>query len=289
MEKKKLWMKALAFMGCDERLIKEINIVVIKGRLVRRYIGEAIAPYGFKYSGFDCGSWNWEFKRKCGKITQTISIVPYRFNNHMISFELYTTARETGIVQAHNIGGIEADNYQYGYWRYGDSEESMIKTLEQINEVLIEKGMKNLERLGVSPKKIADNQMVRNIYYKHRALSKKFVQENGIEVTGFDPENIERWFAVIEERVKILQQGTVEDAKEELTEMAAFLGVQLVKYMGGKWKHFVNGDFESCSVQNLKSEVTSSNCLNLLLGGYSGNGMQWTKRAFLKIYEKRTI
>ena len=48
-----------------------------------------------------------------------------------------------------------------------------------------------------------------------------------------DKENIDRWFEVIEERTEILKQGDYEDAKEELMEIAAFLGNQLVKYLGG--------------------------------------------------------
>lgn len=51
-------------------------------------------------------------------------------------------------------------------------------------------------------------------------------------MTGYDTENTDRWFVVIEERVNILQRGNFEDAKEKLTEIAAFLGEQLVKYMG---------------------------------------------------------
>lgn len=256
-----------------------------RGKLVRKYIGEGIAPFKFEYCGYQGDSW--KFQKKFGQVTQTISIYPYRFDNHMITFELYTDARETGLVQAAGIEGIEADNYQYGYWKYEDSEESFIFVLEQMKDVLIKKGMKILKDLSVSPEIIADNEMVRNIYYRHDELSEKFIREHGIEVTGYDAENLDRWFEVIEERVRVLQQGPYEDAKEELSEMAAFLGVQIIKYIGGEWYHFVNGNFESCSVHKLKSNVTCANCINLLLGGYAENGMGWTKGAFLEIYEGR--
>lgn len=58
-------------------------------------------------------------------------------------------------------------------------------------------------------------------------------------------------------------------------------------FMGGEWEHFVNGNFESCSVEELNSTVRGANCINLLLGGYAENGMGWTKNAFLKIYTRR--
>lgn len=42
---------------------------------------------------------------------------------------------------------------------------------------------------------------------------RKFMEKTGIVVTGFDEENIDRWFEVIEERTAILKQGDYEDAK----------------------------------------------------------------------------
>ena len=256
-----------------------------KGNLIKKYIGEGIAPFKFEYVGYQGDSWI--FEKKFGRITQTISIYAYRFDKSMLSFELYTDARETGMVTAVDIEGTEFNSNIPGFWKYEDNEESLIEVLNRIKEVLIKKGMRILKDLSVEPEIIADNQMVRNVYFKHDELCEKFMRENQIEVTGYDPENINKWFDVIEERVKVLQQGTYADAKEELTEMASFLGVQLVKYMEGKWLHFVDDDYESCGVKDMKSEVASANCLNLLLGGYSKNGMGWTKDTFLDIYESR--
>ena len=74
-------------------------------------------------------------------------------------------------------------------------------------------------------------EMYREVYFHHDELCEKFMEKTGIVVTGFDEENIDRWFEVIEERTAILKQGDYEDAKEELMEIAAFLGNQLVKYL----------------------------------------------------------
>ena len=70
--------------------------------------------------------------------------------------------------------------------------------------------------------------MYREVYFHHDELCEKFMEKTGIVVTGFDEENIDRWFEIIEERTAILKQGDYEDAKEELMEIAAFLGNQLV-------------------------------------------------------------
>lgn len=61
-----------------------------------------------------------------------------------------------------------------------------------------------------------------------------------------------RWFEVIEERTAILKQGDYEDAKEELMEIAAFLGNQLVKYLGGRWFHYLSENHESCGLKGVK-------------------------------------
>ena len=79
------------------------------------------------------------------------------------------------------------------------------------------------------------------------------MEKTGIVVTGFDEENIDRWFEVIEERTAVLKQGDYEDAKEELMEIAAFLGNQLVKYLGGRWFHYLSENHESCGVEGCKT------------------------------------
>ena len=85
----------------------------------------------------------------------------------------------------------------------------------------------------------------------------------------------------------VLKQSNWEDAKEELIEMAAFLGNQLVKYMDGEWSHFKTAYHESCGIEGCKSIKSCANCLSNLVGGYTKNGMEWVKQIFLKIYWKR--
>ena len=93
----------------------------------------------------------------------------------------------------------------------------------------------------------------------------------------------------MDERVAILCQGEYEDAKEELVEMAAFIGEQLVKYMGGKWHQYVRKDYESCTVYKIKStRVTSINCLAIIVGGYKDGIMNWPRSILLEVYETRT-
>ena len=156
-----------------------------------------------------------------------------------------------------------------------------------MNELLIKNGLKMLDEMSIEEKETDTDEMYHELYYHHDELCEKFIRKTGIKATGYDEENINHWFDVIEERVSVLKQGDYEDAKEELVEMAAFLGNQLVKYMGGEWYHFKSDYHESCSVEGCKSIASGANCLSNLVGGYTKNGMEWVKQIFLEIYWKR--
>ena len=123
----------------------------------------------------------------------------------------------------------------------------------------------------------------------HDELCERFIQKTGIKATGYDEENINHWFEVIEERMAVLKQGSYEDTKEELIEMAAFLGNQLVEYMEGEWYHAKTEYYESCAIRNCNCEniCGGSNCLRDLVGGYTKNGMEWVKQIYIKIYQNR--
>ena len=263
-----------------------------RGELVRKYIGEAMAPFKFEYKGYQNDSW--KFERKFKTAIQTISIYPYRFDQSMITFELYTNVKNseyaskigTGVVSASMIEGITTNGSMAGYWKY-NTEEELIDILNEIKEVIMKKGMKILVELSKAEEETDTAEMYHKLYFYHDELCEKFIQKTGIKVTGFDEENINYWFDVIEERVAILKQGDYAHAKEELVEMAAFLGNQLVKYLGGEWYHFVSKDHESCSVEKCNSIDTSINCLSQIVGGYTKNGMNWVKESVIDMYHNR--
>ena len=246
-----------------------------KGKLIQKYIGEGIAPFKFTYQGRKGDSWI--FEKEFKGVMQTISIYEYRFGKNMISFDLYTDVSGKGIVQAIDIQDVEFNSEMPGFWKYED-EEAFIKILEVMKDILIKKGMRLFKELSVEDEVEATKEMYHELYLHHKELAEKFETENQIEVTAFDKVNIDNWFKVIEGRVQELKKGDYQDAKEELVEMAAFLGEQLVRYRGGEWYHYMAKNHESCSVEYVKSESDSgSNTLHILVGGYAGNGMEWVK------------
>ena len=164
-----------------------------KGKLIEEHIGKGIAPFGFGYKGRKGDSW--VFEKQQGKVLQTISLYEYRFDRNMISFDLYTSVGGTGMVQAIDIEGVEFTSDMPGFWKYED-EESFIETLEIIRDILVKKGMRILKERSVQDKMGATNEMYHELYFHHKELAEKFQKEHRIETTGFDRENVDRWFEI---------------------------------------------------------------------------------------------
>ena len=271
-------------------MIRKIN----RGKLVRKYIGEGIAPFKFEYKGYKNDSWI--FERKFNTAIQTISIYPYRFDQSMITFELYTDVRNsayaskigTNIVSADMIEDITTNGEINGYWKY-ETEKELVKVLNDMKEVLMKKGMRILVELSKGEEEVDTSEMYHELYFNHDRLCEKFIQKTGIKVTGFDMENIDNWFNIIEDRVAILKKQSYEQSKWELVEMAAFLGNQLVKYLHGEWYRFIGDGFETCMIINCDTINESTNCLSIVVGGYTQNGMSWVKGIIENRYIKRTI
>ena len=119
-----------------------MNDKINRGQLVRTYIGEGLAPFKFEYKGYQGDSW--KFERNMKGAVQTISIYPYRFDQSMITFELYTNVKNseyaskigTNVVSASMLDGIVSNGQIRGYWQYGNEQE-LIQVLGEMKDVLI--------------------------------------------------------------------------------------------------------------------------------------------------------
>ena len=126
-----------------------------RGKLVRKYIGEEIEKFKFEYKGYQNDSWKYE--RKFKGVIQTISIYPYRFDQRMITFELYTDVKNsayasemgTNVIQAGMIEDITTNSEMRGYWKY-DTEDELIEVLNDMKDVLMKKGMRILVQLSMN-------------------------------------------------------------------------------------------------------------------------------------------
>ena len=143
-----------------------------RGKLVRKYIGEEIEKFKFEYKGYQNDSWKYE--RKFKGVIQTISIYPYRFDQRMITFELYTDVKNsayasemgTNVIQAGMIEDITTNSEMRGYWKY-DTEDELIEVLNDMKDVLMKKGMRILVQLSKGEEETDTAEMYHELYFNH--------------------------------------------------------------------------------------------------------------------------
>ncbi|MGN0130944.1 MAG: hypothetical protein ACI4AA_00710 [Lachnospiraceae bacterium] len=262
-----------------------------RSKIIKKYVGEGLADLGFSYGEYEENTWI--FQRNLGKLTWYVYIYVYRFDPWQITFHLGTNVPGKMQVQAHQVEGIKSNGELPGYWKYHD-EDSMIEVLEEMLDIIRNQGIGVLKKLSVLEKvNVNDREMHHNLYLYHKELAEAFIQRTGMVSTGYDEENLKRWFDYIDLRIEELSKGKYDDnVKKELLEMAAFLGEQIVKYRGGRWNYSENKNTESfcivCSYHYSKFDKNATaemliNILRLLGGKYLGNNRWWMEEDFYEI------
>ncbi|MDE7434818.1 MAG: hypothetical protein K2N01_03195 [Lachnospiraceae bacterium] len=168
-------------------------------------------------------------------------------------------------------------------FRKSKRKDACIFWFEEIVDEL-KKGFLQKNGLPISNEMISpvDNigttdEMYCELYNHHAELAERFQRRMELETECMDEEHINRWFDVIAERMEALHKESYEDAKEELVEIAAFLGVQIERHMDGVWELHINeeNDYGRCYV--LPSHGIPENILDKVVGGYKLNAIEWIK------------
>ena len=265
---------------------KKIN----RGKIIKKYIEEGLSDLDFHYGNYESNTWI--FERNMKKLTWYVYIYVYRFDPWQITFHLGTNVPGKMQVQAHQIEieDIKGDGDIPGYWKYHD-EESMVEVLKKIVAIIRNRGIDALKKLSI-PERInaSDNEMHRKLYLHHKELAEAFIERTGMVSTGYDEENLKRWFDYMDSRVEEMKKGAYDSGtKEELLEMAAFLGEQIVKYKGGSWKLWKNEKVEATNITYIKKigkNEEVEECINLirvLVRRYLGNNRNWLEEPFFEV------
>lgn len=263
-------------------MLKKLN----RGKWIRKKIGEGLKEEGFVYTGFKGDVWVFE-KQYQENVTWYVYIYVYRFDPWQITFHLATNVPAKLTVYAHQI--VDAHSRKedlLGYWRFHD-EESLIKVLEEMVQIIRNEGKKVLEELSI-PEKIYDTkEMHKELFEHHQEYAERFVEKTGIIATGYDEENIERWLDYIVPRIEKLREQDYEDVADEIIEMSAFVGEQIAKYCNGSWEIASKSRF--CLVRyklnknpNLEMVIP---ILRRITAGYMGKGREWMRNVFLDVIE----
>lgn len=264
-----------------------MEIKINRGKIIQKCIGEGLSDLDFHYGGYESNTWI--FERNMKKLTWYVYIYVYRFDPWQVTFHLGTNVPGKMQVQAHQIEGVKGDGDIPGYWRYHD-EESMAEVLKEMTAIIRGGGIDVLKKLSIPEKVSTTDEMYHELYLHHEELAETFVKKTGMVSTGYDEENLERWFDYIDGRIEEMSKGEYDSAaKKELLEMAAFLGEQIVKYKGGWWRHDVMPDREIFCVL-YKKKISKKgkvdvliNILSLLVGKYLGNNRQWLEKPFYEV------
>ena len=266
-----------------ENMEKKIN----RGKIIREYIKEELADLDFHYGNYESN--RWIFERNMKKLTWYVYIYVYRFDPWQITFHLGTNVPGKIQVHAHQVEGVKGNGDIPGYWRYHD-EESLIEVLKEMTEIIQSKGIDVLKKLSIPEKISTTDEMYHELYLYHKELAEAFVEKTGMVSTGYDEENLKRWLDYIDSRIEEMSKGAYDSAaKNELLEMAAFLGEQIVKYKEGWWEHHILPDKETfCVLYKQKISETGkvdvlNNVLSLLVGKYLGNSREWLEDQFYEV------
>ena len=266
-----------------------------RGKIIRKCVGEGLSDLGFLYGGCDAGD-TWVFERKQGELIWYVYIYVYRFDRWQVTFHFNTNVPGNLPVMAGQVKGVRGNGDMKGYWRFHD-EESLTRVLEEMVRVIRIKGIQMLEELSV-PKDITPfdnvkNEMYHELYLHHTELAEAFIQRTGMIATDYDGENLKRWFDYIDSRIEEMSRREYEDAdQQELTEIAAFLGEQIVKYKGGMWKFWDNErnvvviTYMKKPKYMKKSMEFNINILRVLISKYLGNSRKGLELKFYEVIEE---
>lgn len=263
---------------------------IYRGRIIKRCLNGALSELGFHYKCYRENTFIFERNRE--KFAQYIYIYIYRYDPWQITFHLGTDIPGTWQVFAHQIDGVKGNGDILGYWKYHD-KESLVNVLQEILQILQSRGIEILEKISAHvPDKIDtnDSELHHELYYHHQELAEAFVEKTGMTSTGYDEENLKKWFDYMAPRLEEIRKGPEDSAaKREFLEMAAFLGEQIVKYKGGIWDLYKDKKVEVAHILYKKkvwiNEETEI-CLNVIrvmVRGYLGNNRQWLEESFYEV------
>ena len=200
-------------------------------------IGEPIKKYGFVFLDEPAykGIATWTFAREVDSIKQIITIMKDRFSE-ALHMRFQTTAWQSGLgTPVSQL--IISDKYntdEFGGWPY-QNDEDFERVLREFLEIIEKYGLDELTRLSIEEDVIPTVEMGEKLFSLHEILNEQFILQNKINVSDRSKENKSKWFEIIEEKVVATYSLPYSQVQDILVEIAAFLGVQITRDLGGEW------------------------------------------------------
>lgn len=228
-------------------------------------IGKALEKHGFVYDKDISDSGAWAFTRSVNSITQEVCIQKSNFQQAFylrsgtsawLSREQLGPRDATKIVpkerlpQDQYFEGLLLSNYLWGY----NTEDELKATLTELASIIEDHLIDHLNEMSIEDEILPTKEMVDKLYTSYEELNEKFIIENNLGVNQISEESARQWFEVIGEKIIETKDENYEDVKNMLVEMAAFLGQQLRKEMGGEWQRGIN-DLRRINIRDLNGHI----------------------------------
>jgi len=256
-----------------------------KKNLILDIIGEKIKEYGFTY-GLDKGYRGvgiWGFRRDVDSITQIIIIHKHRFTKALF-LEFSTTAWGKGLVRANEIIPEGKYSNYYGQWDY-ENDDDFKNILLEFTEIIEKYGIDKLNEMSVEDKVIPTIEMTSKLIASPKTLSEQFIKQSHLYVENTSKENILKWFDLIQQKLNEIRDEPYENVQGALTEMAAFVGEQLRKELGGEWMQW-KVDPRSVMITGLNSYLMTNYLpLDNIIEGWKNQNIKNLRQQYLYIMD----
>jgi len=210
-----------------------------KKKMILDIVGKAIEKHGFVYNQDKVysGSGFWGFAREIDSIKQRIFIQKNDFAESLY-LNFATSAKGHGLARAGTHSAIKLPEGEYSNrydeWYY-ETEEDFKKILREFVDIIEKYGIDKLNEMSIEPTIIPTAEMATKLLSFRNDLNEHFIKNNKLNTDEVSKENVCKWFEVIKQKFIDTKDEPYENVKDMLIEIAAFLGEQLRKEMGGEW------------------------------------------------------
>ena len=239
--------------------------------IILEIIGEGIKEHGFTYVRSK-KKLSWDFTRKVGATTQWITIEEEHFIWHpnkpkalhlYFATDAYKSSPWSAIqmipserlpepdeITKHVFASMidersvarSIDECKGQYWSF-KTEEEYINILKEFVSIIEDYGLTRLKNLSVEKDEgeiITTDEMGAKLFSSIQSLNEDFISRYELDVNDYSKENISKWFEVINQIITESSDTTYEKVQDLLIQIAAFLGEQLRKELGGEWRKGVS-------------------------------------------------
>jgi len=280
-----------------------------KKKWILEILGNELEKHGFAFVGNEQSLYkHWHFEREADSVKQRISLLDESFTKFQtkakaLHLEFSTTAYGSRL-PIHLLDFIpkelipEAKNmaesinrklfsplFEPRHWVYEDVD-SFKKILTDFILAIEDYGLAKLAELSIEKEVIPTNEMGQQLISSYTELSKTFIQNNQPNMMSISKENVTQWFDVIEQKMKSTKDEPYQNVQNMLVEITAFLGEQLRKAVGGKWRSGLELRFIIMYEMNVFA-TNSWLPLACVVGSWRHQDIQWLKERYFLFLDSK--